>query len=472
MKHYVVITFKGANKVLKHYCTDQQEALRTLRATPGARMMVFSSKNDIPDFLATPITTTNNRPVTDSACIRPRGAVDYDGRYDRCFLQAVEAGDQLKVFRMIVCVPALLINDTYHPRVYTKQGENALHIAARRGFSQICNHILQAIGSPLFIATHQGKRTEMTTVLSEKLLELYLNSAERYRYDTPIHLAVEHGWVSVVRVLISYPQCELKPNIWNHYPQDLVCVRATGARTTSAVYSTIAGLLQENYFVPLIRTECDLEPPFVGEPFSRLKPPDLTNQTGDVLAPQRVVTAFAGPMTLVMAQHFRKQWQSSPRLTVVPTNTDGTHDSSPPGRDTQLLCSVTQKLYDQSNLAQAPGYIVRAFRRRYLNTALERIGRYMAKALNMQWKEYWPFLNLYCDLSEPYGLRMLEKYLAYKAANLSLQQDATAIAIGGSIKNRENLFALFAIANVEINEQLYPFITRWKHNMSLILNAD
>ncbi|XP_052899928.1 ankyrin repeat and LEM domain-containing protein 2 homolog [Anopheles moucheti] len=471
MKHYIIVTFDGAAKDLKRHCHDRREALQALRENPGARMMVFSSEDEVSCFLSTPPATNGH--VTDhDRALQYMQAAAYDGRYKQCFLQAIEAGDDLQVFRMIVCAPALLINDTNHPRVYNKAGENALHIAARCGFAQICTHILEAIRTPAFIAGYQGKRTEMTDVLSEKLLELYLNSVDRYKYETPLHLAAQHGWVSVVRVLLSYPQCELKPNIWKHYPQHVICVRATGASTSSAVMVAITGLLQENYFVPLVRTESDLEPPFVGEAFMRQKPPDLSHPSQDVLAPGRSIAAFAGPMTLEQAHHFRKLWQTTPRLSVIAIQGGGPNYSPQTGSDSRLLCAVTGKIYEKSNLSQSPGFIMREFRRRYLHAAMERIGRYLAKWMNVRWKEYWPFLSVYCDLGELVGLHIFETYLAQRAANLTMQQTASSIAIGGVITNRDNLFALFALENVEINEQLFPFVMRWKRNMLLIFNAD
>uniref|UniRef100_A0A182W5U8 ANKLE2 third alpha/beta domain-containing protein n=1 Tax=Anopheles minimus TaxID=112268 RepID=A0A182W5U8_9DIPT len=372
---------------------------------------------------------------------------------------------------MMLCIPTLLINGLNHPRVYTIRGENALHIAARYGYYEICIYILEAIGSPLYVAWYQGGETSTTHEVTAKLLELFLNSPERVRYETPLHLAAQYGWECVVRVLISYPQCELKPNRSGLYPKDLICTRAPTSRSTPEIRSAIAELVRKNYYVPLIRTESDLEVPYVGEPFTRQKPPSLRHLSTSVLAPVQQMKAFAGPMTYRQALLFAKLWQNPARMSVVACQGDDTDRPGPSRLDLRFLCPASSRVYDKSNVSQSPGHIVRAFRRLNMRNAMERIGCFLAKAQNVKWKEYWSFLDVYCDLSEPDGLRRFEEYLANQATLLFEPSNNAQIAIGGNIRKIENLYAMHALTHVDIDEQQYPLLARWKKYMLFIMNT-
>uniref|UniRef100_A0A182MV40 ANKLE2 third alpha/beta domain-containing protein n=1 Tax=Anopheles culicifacies TaxID=139723 RepID=A0A182MV40_9DIPT len=464
--YYGVFSYEGTVRGLICCSPDRKQALEVLRQTPGARMMVFSSANEMFTILQNrTVMNQHGRRIAYNRLNAPANMDKCDEQFCRIFVQAIQSGDHMRVWMMILCIPALLINSFNHPRIYNAHGENVLHIAARSGHHEMCVYILEAISSPRYIAWIQGGRTPMTYEISAKLLDLYLNSPDRLRFETPIHIAAQYGWTAVVRALISYPQCELKPNRLGLYPQDLICTRATSVRGTFETRRTIKALLQDNYFVPLIRTEADVDLPYIGEPFCRRSLPNLSPPPGNKLAPDRKIKAYAGPMSHRLAKIFCNLWQNPPRMAVLAWRTDRSAASSHAGLDLRFLCTTTSRLYDKSNVSQSPGYIVRAFRRRKLNIALERIGHFLARANNIPWKEYWDFLDAYCDLSAPDGLQLFEKYLARQFGQGEL------IAIGGNIRKLENLYAMHAISRVDIDERQYPYITRWKTYMDFIMNA-
>uniref|UniRef100_A0A182RKS2 ANKLE2 third alpha/beta domain-containing protein n=2 Tax=Anopheles funestus TaxID=62324 RepID=A0A182RKS2_ANOFN len=401
----------------------------------------------------------------------PQEGVMYDITYDSSFIQAILAGDFRKVWLMIISVPTLLINDMSHPRVYNARGETALHIAARVGSVEICTCILEAVSSTMFVASYQGHQTPMTYAMSEKLLDLYLNSPERHNYDTPLHLAAQCGWSCIVRLLVSYPQCEIKRNKWGLLPQDIVCVRATRANGTRAIRATITGMIEDSYFVPLIRTESDLEPPHIGEPFTRRNPPGLMDRTGDKLAPRQRITAFAGPMTHAQAVQFRKMWQKPPRLIIIATKKQNTPTGSwYTDHNQSYVCSISCKIFDKTNMTESAGYVMRDFRKSNLTTGMERLGRQIARGVNVQWREYWPFLRVYCDLAEPFGLQLFEMYLAERVRTTEGELSTNSIAIGGDIRSAENVYALFAIKHVEVDGSIYPYVNLWKHSIQYLLS--
>lgn len=99
-------------------------------------------------------------------------------------------------------------------------------------------------------------------------------------------------------------------------------------------------LLEDQFYVPVLRTEDNAYPPLIGEPFSPTSPLVsifciskifkksvdisfiksaiyfycLQNLNTDPISPHVEVRAFAGPMTKSRAMEFRKKWKTPPRI--------------------------------------------------------------------------------------------------------------------------------------------------------------
>lgn len=87
------------------------------------------------------------------------------------------------------------------------------------------------------------------------------------------------------------------------------------------------------------------------------------------------------------AEEFRKVWKKPPR----------TLELSSPSRSNNRSVNhlVTMRFRD-------------------LEKGLERLGKTLANKYNVEWREYWPFLDSFADLSSDEGLELLEKYLEYR----------------------------------------------------------
>jgi ankyrin repeat protein len=72
--------------------------------------------------------------------------------------------------------------------------------------------------------THEDKNTYLDR--SKILLDLYLNTPEKSLNETPLHFAVKVGALEVVKVLVSYSQCDrLRLNKFRQSPGDVrLCV--------------------------------------------------------------------------------------------------------------------------------------------------------------------------------------------------------------------------------------------------------
>lgn len=104
------------------------------------------------------------------------------------------------------------------------------------------------------------------------------------------------------------------------------------------------------------------------------------------------IHAYAGPMKREEADIFRKKWKTPPRNT---SNSNILNKfGTPPSR--------TSIKMDQTTL----------FRLQDTEKGLERVGRDLAKQFHVGWKEYWPFLDTFADLTTDEGLKMLEDYIS------------------------------------------------------------
>ncbi|EAA05663.5 AGAP011534-PA, partial [Anopheles gambiae str. PEST] len=235
------------------------------------------------------------------------------------FRKLIEANNVEEVRATIQQNPRYLISSGDTPTIL-KEGPryNALHITAIEGRGEICRLILQTIESATYIELLHGQRSASTDEVTAILLDLYLNTPDKCRNETPLHFAAKLGWVEVVRELIAFPQCQVKPNADGLYPRDIICSRARPANNTPEVRAAIDALLRENFFVPVIRAEDNTLPPVVGEPFSPTELPKLEGAgPRDKLGARREIKAYAGPMDHDKAQRFCKRWKTPPRLKVL-----------------------------------------------------------------------------------------------------------------------------------------------------------
>ncbi|XP_036149311.1 ankyrin repeat and LEM domain-containing protein 2 isoform X2 [Monomorium pharaonis] len=306
------------------------------------------------------------------------------------FKRLIESGNLEAVKNTAWENPRYLISSGDMPAILQMGSRyNALHVAAKKGYAEMCELILNTVGDPKFIQWHYGENECKTYVNPAQIMQdLYLNTPDKGLNETPLHFAVKFGFKDVVRVLVSYSQCirNLR-NKYNLLPVDIICTRKCQENET--LKREILMLLEDQYYVPVLRAEGNACPPIIGEPFSPTKPLDK-DLNKDPKSPRVELRAFAGPMTKTQAVEFRKKWKTPPRIRLSPCPKRGQGDihdikSSP----------IAMRLEDTEK-------------------GLERVGRNLAEEYQVSWKEYWPFLKDFVDFRNDDGLTKFEKYLQQK----------------------------------------------------------
>lgn len=296
--------------------------------------------------------------------------------------KGIETGDVDFVQKTIWDNPRYLIGAGDTPSILQEGFRyNALHVAAKAKNPIMCELILNTISNIKFIKKLyvDDKEPEERAKI---LLDLYLNTPDKGLNETPLHFAVKFGAPKCVAVFVSFPQCDKNlRNKHGNLPKEIICDRYDGP--DAKIFSEeIAGLLEDNFYVPVLRSEDNCAPPIIGTPFSPTSPPNF-NQ--DPLSPRMEIHAYAGPMNKEGAERFRKMMKTPPRIL----------NFGSPLRTPATIASLKLKDHEKG---------------------LERLGNNLARKMDVPWKEYWPFLDSFVDLASEDGLRQFENYLAEKMA--------------------------------------------------------
>lgn len=139
------------------------------------------------------------------------------------FRKLIEQGDKESVFKTVWSNPRYLVSSGDTPIILKESFRyNALHVAAIAKNAEMCSLILETVGDPKFILLYHGRDDHRTAEeVSKILLDMYLNTPEKGRGETALHLAAKFGSASVVETLTSYQECQMNPNIEGMLPKDV-----------------------------------------------------------------------------------------------------------------------------------------------------------------------------------------------------------------------------------------------------------
>ncbi|XP_023012951.2 ankyrin repeat and LEM domain-containing protein 2 [Leptinotarsa decemlineata] len=376
---------------------DKVEALKVAKKNKKSRFKAFQFYHEALEFALNGSefpnnnTTVNGVPKTETSQAVGEKASPFKGPKPQELVElrkAIENGNVKFVRDIIWQNPRYLVSSGDTPSILQEGPRyNALHVAAKSKNAEIAELILSTISNTEFIKLLYGddnqQNAEDRTAI---LLDLYLNTPNKGLNETPLHFASKHGSTEVVEILVSFPQCDKTlRNKFNKLAEQIICERAEGDNIAAAKRK-IEMLLKDSYYVPVLRAEDNSMAPLIGEPFSPSKPPVLNSNP---LTPRLEIHAYAGPMDQKNAREFRRVWKTPPR---------SLHFNSPNKTPKDLLNVSSLRFKDPRK-------------------GLERIGKRLANEFDVNWKEYWPFLGSFLDISSEEGLDALEKYLQERFAD-------------------------------------------------------
>ncbi|CAD1470093.1 unnamed protein product, partial [Heterotrigona itama] len=372
---------------------DKAEALKIIKEFKTGRLKSFKKRSEAEEYAKTGFEKANYVNST-SICSTVPVIEEKSNNFKAprsqelvCFRKLVKDGDLYAVKTTVWGNPRYLIGSGDTPAILQEGCRyNALHIAVRADRPDMCELILNTVGNTDFIKLLYGDECKSYVDRAQIMLDLYLNTPDKGLNETPLHFAVKFGLKNVVRVLVSYPCCiKTLPNKYKQLPIDIICSRMH--QEDEELKKEIRLLLEDQYYVPVLRSDDNTLQPMIGEPFSPTNPLSLNT---DPISPRLEVRAFAGPMTKSRALEFRKKWKTPPRLRMTPI----------------------KKSDDESNAIYPTNNLV--LRLQDAEKGLERVGRDLAEEYQVSWKEYWLFLNDFADFRTTEGLTKLEKYLERK----------------------------------------------------------
>uniref|UniRef100_A0A1A9WMS3 ANKLE2 third alpha/beta domain-containing protein n=1 Tax=Glossina brevipalpis TaxID=37001 RepID=A0A1A9WMS3_9MUSC len=293
----------------------KSDALDFLKKHKDGRLKAFHSEDEAMKYAQTGEEIVRNKCDDGKAVtiIHKKSAFPFPTKLKLTrFRKIIESGDCKRVKHMIWDNPRYLVSSGDTPRTLKEEYRyNAMHICAMPNQHKIAELILKTVSDPNFAILLIGKTDDqkMCGEFCRNLLDYYLNIPESGRSETPLHLAAKNGYVKMVEVLTSYSVCKLAKNNKNLLPSQIIC---SGMNNPNAYVfkKKIQMLLEERFYVPVLRCNDGSMPAQIGQPFSSHNPPNLNN---DPFNAGLEVKAIAGPMGEEQAHRFFRRWKTPPR---------------------------------------------------------------------------------------------------------------------------------------------------------------
>ncbi|CAF0725414.1 unnamed protein product [Didymodactylos carnosus] len=365
----------------------------------NSRVKVFLSQNDAENFIrvneedmSSSLTINNiNQNLNASKTNNDAEKLPYNDvpTSELAKLRVIgEKGHADELHRLAWSNPRYLISSGDSPTIIKVSTRyNILHIAALSGQAIIIRTTIKIIKDVNFIKKlYINDSNEQIQARLEYIVDMYLNTPDKMQNETPLHLASKFGHYEAIRVLLDESQClKTSLNKSGQTPEKIVCSRC---KDTSNI-KKIVDLFQTMFYVPIYRRRVSMEKE-LSKPIDEItfKSVILLNQPLSVshdVDDRRdlVLTAYAGPTTYEMATKFYQSVYSS------------THGQS------RRKQNITSSPKSPVNILRSDG-----------EKGLERIARSCAiEEYDIDWNEYWSFLDMYTNLSTEDGLTLLNYYL-------------------------------------------------------------
>lgn len=396
--------------------TDKKEALKAIKKYKGARFKGFTKKNEAVTFAScateqclSPITKSPNAIRLPDLYYMIEKSSPFKAPKSQEMVRlrkAIENGDANYFKQAVWSNPRYLVSSGDTPAILQEGFRyNALHVAAKNKQPALCTLILDTIEDRKFMnLLYSDDSKDVCQQRIDFLTDLYLNMPDKGLCETPLHFASKFGYLLCVQILLSHPKCDSKrKNKYGQTAKDIICDRCPDG--SLEFKKQIELVFEDRCYVTVLRSDDNSLQPVISELYSVETENDLEITKREFESesprdPSRSVKAIAGPMSPNQAKCFYKKWKTPPRT-------------------------------DINNLYK--------IRLTDMEKGLEVVGRELAKQYDVSWKEYWSFMDCWCDLSSPEGLLKLENYLKNKQEKILSEMQADKIMENNFSSNRKNL---------------------------------
>ena len=336
------------------------------------------------------------------------------------FRKAIEASpSDLDYMRECVAAnPRYLVSGADSP-VILHQGSrhNALHVAAKLGREEAARLVLAWVqGGGLMARMYPEEDSAVSEKRTQHLTDLYINMHDKGAGDTPLHLAVKFGRLSMVRLLCSLPQTQLEAaNRQQERPREVVASRR---EVQEEVRAEIVAVLEGEVAIPVYESEGVKT---LGRPLAWREATELLDSPC-VKSRNR---SSASESSLVSSPGLPSPLRSPLLLPHSPLSSRSPLLSLPsPASPSPLVSALLGPMSQGRALALHHSWKVEGSRQRLEDPVLgaERKGRELARREEVAWREYWPWLGEYADISSQEGLARLEGYLEAREEERELRE--------------------------------------------------
>ncbi|KAL1428825.1 hypothetical protein MTO96_002544 [Rhipicephalus appendiculatus] len=250
---------------------DRTLALRCVKKYRGARFKGFGSREEAAAFSVQPaVAAVESTDVPDSTTTALVGEKSSNYRAPKSqdlvqLRKAIEAGDATFFKQSVWSNPRYLVGSGDTPTILQEGYRyNALHVACAKRQPALVQLLLDTLQDAHFLELlYPDDSLDVRNRRKVFLLDLYLNTPDKGRCETPLHFACKFGCYEAVELLVALPECDRnRRNKEGQTPREIVCDRLPSA--SADLKRRMDSLFEERLFVPVLRSEDNSVAPTVG----------------------------------------------------------------------------------------------------------------------------------------------------------------------------------------------------------------
>ena len=276
---------------------SKADALSAIHGQKGARFTLVKGEAEAETFFQNEqlVSQTPSRKVVVADDVCPYSTPSIFGE----MMSAINRGDIEKIQSLVDLNPLYLVTKIDTPTILHQGARyNALHLCANKNLPLVAQFIVNLLRNGSLVSRlYPNDLPESRSARIRRILDMYFNSPDKFRSETPLHYASKMGNVEMVWFLSSQPECDTEArNVDGLTPADVNCCRL--GSNCDKQKSEIAEALQGHFYLIILRPNSNQLEPLVRPPIRASSP--TVNISEMISVEDRNlyrITAFIGPMS-------------------------------------------------------------------------------------------------------------------------------------------------------------------------------